>query len=52
LTGLWQVSGRSDLDPEQSARLDTHYVEQWSPLMDAQILARTPGAVLSGKGAY
>ncbi len=52
LTGLWQVSGRSDLDPEESVRLDTHYVEQWSIGMDAQILARTPGAVISGRGAY
>ena len=52
LTGLWQVSGRSDLDPEESARLDTHYVEQWSIGMDAKILARTPGAVISGRGAY
>ncbi len=52
LTGLWQVSGRSDLDPERSAHLDTHYVEQWSPVMDAKILARTPGVVFSGRGAY
>ena len=49
LTGLWQVSGRSDLDPEESVRLDTHYVEQWSIGMDAKILARTPGAVFSGE---
>lgn len=52
LTGLWQVSGRSDLDPDRSVHLDTHYVEQWSPVMDAKILVRTPGVVLSGKGAY
>lgn len=52
LTGLWQVSGRSDLDPQRSVHLDTHYVEQWSPAMDAKILARTPLVVLSGKGAY
>jgi exopolysaccharide biosynthesis polyprenyl glycosylphosphotransferase len=52
LTGLWQVSGRSDLDPEESMRLDTHYVEQWSPGLDIRILARTPKAVLSGDGAY
>jgi lipopolysaccharide/colanic/teichoic acid biosynthesis glycosyltransferase len=52
LTGLWQVSGRSDLDCDESARLDTHYVEQWSPGMDLAIVARTPAAVISGKGAY
>ena len=52
LTGLWQVSGRSDLDPEESVRLDSHYVEQWSPAMDVSILARTPKAVVSGEGAY
>jgi exopolysaccharide biosynthesis polyprenyl glycosylphosphotransferase len=52
LTGLWQVSGRSDLDPEQSMQLDTHYVEQWSPALDVRVLARTPGAVISGRGAY
>jgi exopolysaccharide biosynthesis polyprenyl glycosylphosphotransferase len=52
LTGLWQVSGRSDLDPEESVRLDAHYVEQWSPAMDVSILARTPRAVVSGEGAY
>jgi exopolysaccharide biosynthesis polyprenyl glycosylphosphotransferase len=52
LTGLWQVSGRSDLDPEESVRLDAHYVEQWSPAMDISLLARTPRAVISGEGAY
>ncbi|HYO17092.1 MAG TPA: exopolysaccharide biosynthesis polyprenyl glycosylphosphotransferase, partial [Dermatophilaceae bacterium] len=52
LTGLWQVSGRSDLGPQESVRLDAHYVEQWSPAMDMAILARTPRAVISGEGAY
>jgi exopolysaccharide biosynthesis polyprenyl glycosylphosphotransferase len=52
LTGLWQVSGRSNIDPEESVRLDAHYVEQWSPAMDMSILARTPKAVISGEGAY
>jgi exopolysaccharide biosynthesis polyprenyl glycosylphosphotransferase len=52
LTGLWQVSGRSNIDPEESVRLDSHYVEQWSPGMDVSILARTPKAVISGEGAY
>lgn len=52
LTGLWQVSGRSDLDPVESARLDTHYVEHWSIGMDLTILARTPKVVVTGEGAY
>lgn len=52
LTGLWQVSGRSDLSWDESVRLDLHYVERWSIRMDVAILARTFGAVLAGKGAY
>lgn len=52
LTGLWQVSGRSELDVGHRARLDLHYVEHWSLGLDARILARTVGAVLTGRGAY
>lgn len=52
LTGLWQVSGRSDLTWEESVRLDLHYVENWSVAMDAMILWKTFGAVLRGRGAY
>jgi len=52
LTGLWQVGGRSKLDEAESARLDMHYVEHWSPWLDARIVARTVGVVLSGEGAY
>ena len=52
LTGLWQVSGRSDLSWEDSIRLDLWYVDNWSPLVDLQILFRTAKAVLSGNGAY
>lgn len=52
LTGLWQVSGRSDLTWEESVRLDLHYVENWSVAMDAMILWKTVGAVLRGRGAY
>lgn len=52
LTGLWQVSGRSDLSPSESTRLDTHYVEHWSPAMDLAILARTLRAVVGADGAY
>jgi exopolysaccharide biosynthesis polyprenyl glycosylphosphotransferase len=52
LTGLWQVSGRSDLDPVESARLDAYYVEHWSPMMDTRILVKTVKVVLLGDGAY
>jgi exopolysaccharide biosynthesis polyprenyl glycosylphosphotransferase len=52
MTGLWQVSGRSDLDWEESVRLDLRYVENWTLALDAQILARTVRAVRSGGGAY
>jgi exopolysaccharide biosynthesis polyprenyl glycosylphosphotransferase len=52
MTGLWQVSGRADLDWEEAIRLDLYYVENWSPALDALILWRTGWAVLSGRGAY
>jgi exopolysaccharide biosynthesis polyprenyl glycosylphosphotransferase len=52
MTGLWQVSGRSDLSLEDSIRLDSYYVENWSMLRDLSILFRTPVAVLASRGAY
>jgi lipopolysaccharide/colanic/teichoic acid biosynthesis glycosyltransferase len=52
MTGLWQVSGRSDLSWVDSLRLDLWYVDNWSLALDAQILLRTAGAVLRGRGAY
>jgi lipopolysaccharide/colanic/teichoic acid biosynthesis glycosyltransferase len=52
MTGLWQVSGRSDLSWEESVRLDLYYVENWSLSLDAQILWRTASAVLRSAGAY
>ncbi len=52
LTGLWQVSGRSDLSWEESVRLDLYYVENWSFVMDLMIIVRTVGAVVAGRGAY
>lgn len=52
LTGLWQVSGRSDLSWEESVRLDLYYVENWSLTVDLVILAKTVNAVLSRHGAY
>lgn len=52
LTGLWQVSGRSDLSWEETVRLDLHYVDNWSFGLDAAILLRTARAVLGHGGAY
>ncbi|OLF04458.1 exopolysaccharide biosynthesis polyprenyl glycosylphosphotransferase [Actinophytocola xinjiangensis] len=52
LTGLWQVSGRSDLSWEEAVRLDLRYVEDWSLAMDVMILWKTFRAVLGGQGAY
>lgn len=52
MTGLWQVSGRSDLSWVESVRLDLWYVDNWSWALDAQILLRTGKAVLRGRGAY
>jgi len=52
MTGLWQVSGRSDLSWEDSVRLDLYYVENWSLTQDLMILWRTARAVLHGGGAY
>ena len=52
ITGLWQVSGRSDLSWEDSVRLDLYYVENWSFAGDIQILWKTLSAVVSSRGAY
>ena len=52
LTGLWQVSGRSDLSFEDSVRLDLFYVENWSLSLDLAIMARTFVAVVRSRGAY
>jgi len=52
MTGLWQVSGRSDLSWEETVRLDLRYVENWTMALDAQILARTVKAIVRGDGAY
>ncbi|MEU9887130.1 sugar transferase [Sphaerisporangium sp. NPDC051017] len=52
MTGLWQVSGRSDLSWEESVRLDLRYVENWSLILDLQILWKTWSAVTRGGGAY
>jgi len=52
LTGLWQVSGRSDLTWEESVRLDLRYVENWSFALDLQILWKTFSVIFRGAGAY
>lgn len=52
MTGLWQVSGRSDLSWAESVRLDLRYVENWSLALDASIAWKTVGAVLRCRGAY
>lgn len=52
LTGLWQVNGRADLTWDESVRLDLRYVENWSFLLDVQILWKTWSAVRRGSGAY
>ncbi len=52
ITGLWQISGRSDLSFEEMARLDLYYIQNWSIEMDIKIIIKTIPAVLFGKGAY
>ena len=52
LTGLWQVSGRSGLPWEEAFRLDLRYVDNWSIVLDLQILWKTFSAVIHGSGAY
>ena len=52
ITGLWQVSGRSDVSTEQRFALDMFYIEHWSLGMDLEIILRTVPAMVFGKGAY
>ncbi len=52
ITGLWQISGRSDLSWDDAVRLDLYYVENWSLGLDLSILARTVWAVVARKGAF
>jgi Undecaprenyl-phosphate galactose phosphotransferase WbaP len=52
MTGLWQVSGRNRTTYEERIDLDTLYVEKWSPMLDAHILAKTAKVVVTGDGAY
>jgi lipopolysaccharide/colanic/teichoic acid biosynthesis glycosyltransferase len=52
ITGLWQISGRADLDFDDLVRLDFVYLERWSPFLDLAILAKTIPAVITRRGAY
>jgi lipopolysaccharide/colanic/teichoic acid biosynthesis glycosyltransferase len=52
LTGLWQVSGRSDLPFDEMVMLDLYYIENWSLSLDLKIILRTIPTVISGRGAY
>ena len=52
ITGLWQVSGRSNLSWDDSVRLDLFYVENWTMSRDLRILGRTFKAVVGKDGAY
>ncbi|WP_172191658.1 sugar transferase [Actinomyces faecalis] len=52
LTGLWQISGRSDLSWDETIRLDLYYIDNWSVLQDLSILLQTVKAVFTGRGAY
>jgi lipopolysaccharide/colanic/teichoic acid biosynthesis glycosyltransferase len=52
ITGLWQVSGRSDISYEERVRLDMHYVRNWTIWLDIQLLWQTIPAVIKGSGAY
>ena len=52
ITGLWQISGRSNLTFDDLVRLDFYYIENWSIWLDISILIKTPLAVFGGKGAY
>ncbi|MFD9034650.1 sugar transferase [Streptomyces sp. NPDC059567] len=52
MTGLWQISGRSDLSWDETVELDLHYVDNWSFTSDVDVMARTFRAVVDGRGAY
>lgn len=52
LTGLWQVSGRNDMDYDERVQLDRHYVDNWNVWTDFTIVMRTVGVMVGRKGAY
>jgi lipopolysaccharide/colanic/teichoic acid biosynthesis glycosyltransferase len=52
MTGLWQISGRSDITYDERVKLDIYYIENWSLLLDIKILLKTAVALLNRNGAY
>jgi len=52
MTGMWQISGRSDIPFAERLRIDEHYIRNWSLWLDIMILMKTFGAILSGRGAF
>ena len=52
MTGLWQISGRSELSFDEMCLLDIYYAESWSLMLDIKILFKTIPALLLGRGAY
>ncbi|MDY3125082.1 sugar transferase, partial [Bifidobacterium mongoliense] len=52
ITGLWQISGRSDLSQEEAEHLDVSYIQNWSITGDLAILLKTVSAVIRGTGSY
>ena len=53
ITGLWQISGRSNIDSfDDAARLDLHYIDNWSPNLDLEILMETLRIIFLKQGAY
>jgi lipopolysaccharide/colanic/teichoic acid biosynthesis glycosyltransferase len=52
ITGYWQVQGRQTVDYDERIRMDMHYIENWSLMLDLKILLKTPLKVLQKEGAY
>ncbi len=52
ITGVWQVEGRSRTDFNSMVRMDINYIQNWSPVMDLELMLKTPLALVSAKGAY
>ena len=52
MTGLWQVSGRIELNDTERSSLDIYYVENWSPILDFWIILKTPLVLLKNRGIY
>ena len=52
LSGMWQISGRSDTGYEERINLDTYYIQNWSVWLDIWIIIKTVWVVINGKGAY